>query len=274
MNAVRRLVSAIRWRSRALLANRPRIIEYRSFRLCYMPMGVYADVIKGGWIYEREISRAIVEEIRAKDERVFVDVGAHIGLVTLNVLAEVPNVRVFAFEPGPRQCFFLRRTLRANGLEERVMLKQVALGQAAGRQDFVCQRRFPSVDYSMGDGLRNTRRWGKRTKTIKVDVATLDGWWESAGRPHVGVIKVDTEGSELWVLRGGEKVLARRRPTVFLEVQPQNLVGYPYDQHDILRWLNEHEYQLETLDGATLTHESLDDRTRNEEMFKARPRGE
>jgi FkbM family methyltransferase len=49
-------------------------------------------------------------------------------------------------------------------------------------------------------------------------VATLD----SFGLDQVTFVKIDVEGHELEVLRGGEQTLARWRPMLLIEVKPRN----------------------------------------------------
>src|SRR5262249_42079339 len=54
-----------------------------------------------GALYEAAVSRAIAAALERTEAPLVVDVGANIGLMTLNVLAERPDARVVAFEPGP-----------------------------------------------------------------------------------------------------------------------------------------------------------------------------
>jgi precorrin-6B methylase 2 len=58
----------------------------------------------------------IVAELTKAATPTFLDVGANIGLMTLNVLASVPSARIHAFEPGPDQRSLLERTIAANRL--------------------------------------------------------------------------------------------------------------------------------------------------------------
>jgi FkbM family methyltransferase len=49
-----------------------------------------------------------------------------------------------------------------------------------------------------------------------VEAVTLDGYWETIGKPQVALIKIDVEGAEIDVLKGAEEVLGTR-PTLIVE---------------------------------------------------------
>ena len=241
-------------------------IDYKGFQLFYGRGSMILFRIRDGRTWEPEIARRIAEELAAHADPVFVDAGAYIGLMTLNVLSAVPDAHVFAFEPGPYQYSLLARTVGANGLDGRVVHYPVALGDTVGKQPFAVHRRR----YGALDGFVDTGRAALET-IIEVEQQTLDEWWHRAGCPPVGVIKIDTEGAELWVLAGGAELLARRRPLVFLEIHPVNLAGYPHGPGDLLDWLHAHGYQLETLNGTPVSRLSLPDLLEVQEDFVARP---
>jgi hypothetical protein len=85
------------------------------------------------------------------------------------------------------------------------------------------------------------------------------------------VIKIDTEGAELWVLRGAEKVLAEVSPVIYLEIEPRNLRVYPYNHLDILAFLREHRYNLFTLNDVEITKENFSEYIGVEDTYVARP---
>jgi len=62
------------------------------------------------------------------------------------------------------------------------------------------------------------------------------------------VMKLDTEGSELFVLRGAPALLEHCRPVLFLEIHDENLRVYPYDAADVRRELEQMGYRLEELE--------------------------
>ena len=133
--------------------------------------------------------------------------------MTLRVLALAPwAARVLAVEASPRTVAALRRTVAANGLEERVAVEAVALGAAPG------ELAFHHAAHSAGSHLLSAETLGGATlPTVRVPVETLDMLVARHGLGRLGFIKIDVEGHETEVLDGAAATLARDRPTVFLE---------------------------------------------------------
>jgi hypothetical protein len=84
-------------------------------------------------------------------------------------------------------------------------------------------------------------------------------------------MKIDTEGAELWILQGGEKMIQSCKPKVLMEINATNLNPYPYSPHDILSWLNGIEYSLQSLSGIPVNADNLKSSLLDCENFKAIP---
>ena len=69
----------------------------------------------------------------------------------------------------------------------------------------------------------------------------------------VHLIKLDTEGSELWVLQGAIRLLQVCKPVIFIEISPEWLKHYSFSPSDVILWFKEHDYCLNTLNGQELT---------------------
>src|SRR4051812_35668048 len=109
-----------------------RVFRYRDFDVVYRRRGSLVERIEKWGGYEEETVAAIGAELAASEGKTLVDVGANIGLVSLAVLAAVPEANVFAFEPGPDQHGLLAETIRRNGLGNRIALSPLALSDAPG----------------------------------------------------------------------------------------------------------------------------------------------
>ena len=242
--------------------------RYRGFVLYYSRGTFFIDRIRLGGVWEGDTADRMVAELSRHANPTVVDAGANIGLMTLNVLAGVPAARIHAFECGVHQRSLLERTIAANGLQGRVAVYPEALGSQAGDRAFVVH----DPAHAALDGFIDTGRAGPTGTTITVRVQTLDGWWRSLDRPRVHIVKIDTEGAELWILEGGRDLLAECRPVLFLEIQRANLAVYPYKARDVLDWLTRHRYGVEAYDGTAVTTENLDRLLVLQENFIARPR--
>jgi hypothetical protein len=119
------------------------------------------------------------------------------------------------------------------------------------------RRRWPPTVWKTGSPFHDTHRAG-RTHTIEVPVTTLDTWWSAANRIPVDAVKIDTEGAELWVLRGAEELIRACRPSIIFELHPRNLRVYPHTAADVLHFFENRGYTVTALDGVRVTQHTLD----------------
>lgn len=150
----------------------------------------------------------LFKQIIRPDDVVF-DVGANLGLHTLTFskLAK----QVVAFEPNPSLIPNLRRTLSdiAN-----TQLVEVCLTAADGVVPF----HISEWDHMLGSLANWT---GQPTNTLEIEGRSLDSLLSEGAIPHPDVLKVDVEGAELMVFKGGEQLLSGRnapRAIVFEEL--------------------------------------------------------
>ena len=150
--------------------------------------------------YEQEQTRLFEETIRPGDT--VLDVGAHVGYYTLLSAALVGSGgSVWAFEPHPGNCAFLREHARINRCGN-VRVSEVAVSDAPGSARF---------DFGSGSGTGRLDAAGKvEVKTVRLDdVVEREGLAPAA-------IKIDVEGAESGVLEGARGTLARHSPVLFL----------------------------------------------------------
>lgn len=118
---------------------------------------------------------------------VFVDVGAWIGMFSLYA---APHASwVYAFEPDPVAHDMLVRNLALNGVEN-VTVFNAALSDHDGEQVLYCNEMF-------GDSMTGPMRHGEAVTFEAFSTARLR---ELAPAPDL--VKVDTEGSEWFILPG------------------------------------------------------------------------
>ena len=149
-------------------------------------------------------------EIRHGD--IIVDVGANIGAFSL-AAAEATGAGGFvvAIEPGSENFCLLESNTERNHRSNIKLIKKGAWSRS-GEEALNL--------YQMGGDNSFFERKGKKlgTETVKVDM--LDSILEELKVERVNSIKIDTEGSELEVLKGSTRILARDKPQIIMETHP------------------------------------------------------
>jgi FkbM family methyltransferase len=166
------------------------------------PTGLALNVI-----YDRQTTE-IIERVLSADSSC-VDVGCHEGAILDDMLRCAPRGRHFAFEPLPH----LFEKLQAKyGHLRNVDLHGTALSDAAGESTF--QHVVTNPAYS-GILRRRFDRPHEEVVEIRVRLERLD---DVVPPGHVvRLIKIDVEGAEMGVLRGGRALIERSRPFVVFE---------------------------------------------------------
>jgi FkbM family methyltransferase len=137
------------------------------------------------------------------------DIGANHGVYSYFMVEHFD--RVVAFEPQPA----CGETLRS-WAGDRVELRPIALSDRDGTSVLS----VPVVD---GVALTGYARLGDPPSsgdlTMEVPVERLD----DQGLTDVRFVKIDVEGHELSVLRGGDSLLTRDRPVLLIEIEQRHL---------------------------------------------------
>lgn len=151
--------------------------------------------------------------------RLAVDVGAHVGMISL-ALAE-RHERVLAFEPNP---LALSRLLGA--APENVAVSSTAVSDRPGLRTLHVPVVFGREVASLGSleaGDTSLRR-------LEVLGVRLD----DLGLEDVDLLKIDVEGHEIEAVRGAAQLLATERPAVLVESEERHRSGAPTQLADIL----------------------------------------
>ncbi len=157
-----------------------------------------------------EFSGAEMELFRQVCEagNVVIEVGANIGAHTVGLARLVGSQgRVMAFEPQRLTFQTLCANIALNSLTN-VDCYWTALGNEE------CLVTVPEVDPNRPSNFGGVTLLGAQTGW-RVSSITLDRF--VAGLPRIDLIKIDVEGMEAEVLRGGENILRKFKPLLYVE---------------------------------------------------------
>ncbi len=200
---------------------------YFGERIHFPPGSLIFDLVMAQGIFEHENLRLLQAALRP-DTWAF-DIGANIGLMSVPLLKAQPSVQVLSVEASPLTAGYLARTIAGSSCRDRWQLVSKALGATEGEIDFFTATGTDGVF----DGMRDTGRARKSAK-VKVPLTTIDALWHGLGHPAVSVVKIDVEGAEAEVLRGGRACLRTTRPVILLEWNRQNLAAYDCPTESLL----------------------------------------
>lgn len=191
------------WSARRI--SRRGLLDVRGRRMVFEPKlaGAYGRLIAGDW-NEQETHPFLCRMADAVERGTFIDVGASVGEMVID-LATHPNVSaVLAFEPNPDAVEICRESVRLNGWSH-VTVHELALGA----EESTAVLRV--ADHSPTGGRLVDREEGGPM----VRVSTMDR--EAASVTGPCLILIDTEGWEAEVLRGASALIARTRPLIVFE---------------------------------------------------------
>lgn len=208
---------------------------------------------------------------------VCLDVGAALGLYTAELSRLVgPSGVVHSLEPLP---FAHVTPSRLLGLHDRANVRwhRLALGATAGalrmsvplrNGRFVTGRSFLTAG---AHGLGSNAEFEDQVEVV-VETVTLDEFAARVGLVHVDFVKVDVEGAEFDVLRGGAELIGRDSPTFLLEVEERHLSRFRRSPDTIRDWLADRGYRMSAWDGSTWREvRHVDERRRNYLFSRGEP---
>jgi FkbM family methyltransferase len=154
------------------------------------------------------------------------DVGANKGQTIDFLLDAFPKATIAAFEPNEKLFVELQRRYSA---EPCVRLIRTALGEAAALKEFRIYEAdtlssFLELDCNQQNPFGATPQVGSAT----VQVSTIDDYCAMNNIKTIDILKIDTQGFDLHVLKGAEGMLAKKAiHLVYVEV---NFVHMYVDQ--------------------------------------------
>ena len=200
--------------------------------------------------WARETVTLFGQFFEARGGGTFLDIGANIGL-TLIPIARNPTIQCYGFEPEPRNFSYLKQNIAANCPHNNVSVNQLALFDRKGPVELELSpgnsgdHRIRTTDAS---GTLMEATWD----TIAVGADRLDCVVRLENLNLPLAVKIDTQGSEPSIVKGGRKVLAAAE-LISLEFSPYVMRRVGGDAEAELRFLGANFKEGSIADGDTET---------------------
>jgi FkbM family methyltransferase len=149
-----------------------------------------------------------------------IDIGANFGLYALNIAKIIGDSgKLWAFEPAESTASCLNSSISENNFNNIVLIQ-------AGLSDRCEEARLFISSNSELNSLSQAATGSDQFEII--DLLTLDSCREKYGWDHIDFIKMDAEGEELNILKGGEAFLSATSPLIMFELMHgQEAVSLP-----------------------------------------------
>lgn len=142
----------------------------------------------------------------------FIDIGANHGVYCLSLAQRIlPNGKAWAFEPATSTARFLEESISANGLASVIHLEKSALSDRAGMATLAL-----NADSEMNSVVQDDSFEGA---CEKIPLDTLDACMDRLQWTQIDFVKIDAEGEEANILKGGTRFFAAQSPLVMYEVK-------------------------------------------------------
>lgn len=175
------------------------------------------------------INAMLTDGIFREGRGTLLDIGANVGLTSIPVSAQ-RRIRSIAFEPEPTNFRYLRKNILENDVEDLVRPINIAL---FSKDDQLLD--FELSESNLGDHHVSVPTQsdsqevgeGRSGSKIKVRASRLDSVIDESELERPLAVKIDTQGCEVEVVRGGQRLLKSadwpRRPAKLLHLWPPKL---------------------------------------------------
>lgn len=166
--------------------------------------------------YDLKTSAVIQKFVSAEDT--IIDIGANVGALTLLMASIAEQGQVIAIEPGPNTFARLKANLELNPtLQNIVDIYQLGIADAPG---MLYWQEDANVPGNAGLFSHNG---------IEVKVESLDHFIDQLSLKRLDFIKIDVEGMEYEVIKGGLASIAKFRPMIYYETLESFRINRGFD---------------------------------------------
>jgi FkbM family methyltransferase len=162
----------------------------------------------------------LLPEVITSPDPVIIDVGANMGQFASRVARQFPTGQIYSFEP-----------IRSNAIGLQRVLSWLRITNVETFEEAICDTtgaeriHIPNFD-GYQDGTLAVLEGSKhafKNVTYQIETVrtnTLDAFAAAREIKRLDFLKVDTEGAEERVVRGGIRIITALLPTLYMEVAP------------------------------------------------------
>jgi len=156
----------------------------------FYPSSVSSTLFYDKKFYEKDIN--LIKKYLKKGD-IFIDVGSNIGILSIVASKLVGRTgKIYSYEPHPRIFKYLEGNIKLNNIKN-IISRNIGIGSKSGNI-YITNKIADDMNYLSKDSIN-----GKKIKVKKLDDIIRD--------KNIKMLKIDTEGYELEVLKGSKELL-------------------------------------------------------------------
>jgi len=177
-----------------------------------------------------------------KDGIIF-DVGANVGIMSLQFAKSIPRGKVYAFEPTHYAYKKLKKNLSLNTEISNIVTIQSFVSRQSTRDHQIKAYSSWKVDGKKTDNTHPVHG-GTAMSADNVPAISLDDFCINENISRLDFIKIDTDGHEIEVLTGAEVCIGKFKPKIIFEVGLYIMNERGISFSDYWKFFNSLKYEL------------------------------
>jgi len=210
-------------------------------------------------LFMNEIESEILKYLNKKNKIIF-DVGCFRGTFTKNFINREYKLGIksnfFLFDPNPNVKNYLKTLLE----NEKIKYFNLALDNSNLLKKFYLNKFFEPSGSSLKTINKDDKKWTSTRKIfmqilqpfkkigdyseINVQTETLDNFCKNKNIENIDILKIDTEGNELNVLKGAAKLLSENKiKLIYVEIS-ESKKKFKEKEKNVIDFLNSYNFEI------------------------------
>jgi len=158
-------------------------------------------------------------EILIQKVESYYDIGANIGYYSLLAARLNPKIKIVAFEPARGPFHYLSKNIKINNFHQ-IKAENIAFSHENGEIEFyeAFNPKYAYLKYHLGgEGNAGSKTDKNSFTTFRRLAIRFDDYVKKNEVEQIDLIKIDTEGTEKFILQEAQRVLSEMKPIVICE---------------------------------------------------------
>ncbi len=209
--------------------------------------------------------------------RTVLDIGANVGLYSLDLYQHHKEIEYYLFEPVPMTFERLIQTEKLNNVDtDHYKAFNLGMSDKKGTFDFFVPASNEAASMVANEDSFYRKRYnatGNYTgqtniEKVQCKVTTVDDFVAENDLKGIDFIKIDVEGNEKAVLAGAEQTVKRFVPLLYVELLRKHAKRFGYHPNEVIRHMKSLGYQCVTLqDKKIIPMDCMDEETVQTNFF-------